>query len=483
MNMKKILRKTTWYRFKKLIHLYLIYVLILGFLVFLKDYKTPSSKDLINLDEYYYSEVIDKDINNDRAAIIEDRDFALTSRFRLLDEAENSVKILNYGMYEGEVCELFLGKILQTADRGVKIQIVFDGLVNNLHGPLNQKKWAIVNHPNIEVKFYDKPNLLKPWTIQNRLHDKIWIVDNKFALSGGRNIDDRFYLNKEKLTRAVVNDRDVLVWNRSNKLENSSISEFDDYFEKVWNHPYSKTCKTRFKDYLGKEKRGSLLTNIQSLEKDENVSWLKPIDWMELSYPTNKISLVTNPLERFKKEPIVLKTLAEFFKEADKVVIAQTPYAIYNEELQQFIKSEDIKSDFHLLTNSIYSSPNLLAMGGTEKYKNELSKLSNQIYRYQGDGSIHAKSYIIDDNISIIGSFNLDPRSAFLSTENIVIIHSEEFNTGLSNNIMNIMENSSIDLDGESLSVKNKGKEDISSMKSILFKTTSTLFYPFDELL
>jgi phosphatidylserine/phosphatidylglycerophosphate/cardiolipin synthase-like enzyme len=38
---------------------------------------------------------------------------------------------------------------------------------------------------------------------------------------------------------------------------------------------------------------------------------------------------------------------------------------------------------------------------------------------------LHAKSMVIDGKITVIGTFNLDPRSANLNTECMAIIHSE----------------------------------------------------------
>ena len=39
---------------------------------------------------------------------------------------------------------------------------------------------------------------------------------------------------------------------------------------------------------------------------------------------------------------------------------------------------------------------------------------------------LHAKSMVIDDDITVIGTFNLDPRSANLNTEGITIIPSKK---------------------------------------------------------
>lgn len=54
------------------------------------------------------------------------------------------------------------------------------------------------------------------------------------------------------------------------------------------------------------------------------------------------------------------------------------------------------------------------------------------MWEYEGGYSYHGKSVLIDDNISVIGSFNLDMRSAYLDTELMLVIDSEDINRKLS---------------------------------------------------
>ncbi len=67
---------------------------------------------------------------------------------------------------------------------------------------------------------------------------------------------------------------------------------------------------------------------------------------------------------------------------------------------------------------------------------------SSKVYEFQGPGSIHAKSYVFDERISAVGSFNFDSRSVHLSTETVVIIDSEEFSEHLKGKIEKYMEQS-----------------------------------------
>jgi phosphatidylserine/phosphatidylglycerophosphate/cardiolipin synthase-like enzyme len=50
--------------------------------------------------------------------------------------------------------------------------------------------------------------------------------------------------------------------------------------------------------------------------------------------------------------------------------------------------------------------------------------------------SLHAKSSVIDDRVSFVGSFNLDPRSEIYNTELGLIIHDKQFSRLLRNRIL-----------------------------------------------
>lgn len=86
--------------------------------------------------------------------------------------------------------------------------------------------------------------------------------------------------------------------------------------------------------------------------------------------------------------------------------------------------SKDI--EITVLTNSLGSTPNLPAYAGYINYRQDLVDQGLNIYEYQSSDSLHTKAFIIDEDLLAIGTFNSDPRSAFLSTESMLIIHSQE---------------------------------------------------------
>lgn len=95
--------------------------------------------------------------------------------------------------------------------------------------------------PNVEIKFYNPVSLLKPWTLNYRMHDKYLIIDDTVYLLGGRNTYDLFlgsYVDTYNL------DRDVLVYSEVPR-EMSSLSQLQAYFMQAWTQDCSRTMTVR----------------------------------------------------------------------------------------------------------------------------------------------------------------------------------------------------------------------------------------------
>lgn len=73
--------------------------------------------------------------------------------------------------------------------------------------------------------------------------------------------------------------------------------------------------------------------------------------------------------------------------------------------------------EIRIITNSIVSDDSLLAYAGYRAMKKDLIALGIELYEYRGPETAHAKVAVIDGKISVVGSFNLDPRSAEINRE------------------------------------------------------------------
>ncbi len=68
------------------------------------------------------------------------------------------------------------------------------------------------------------------------------------------------------------------------------------------------------------------------------------------------------------------------------------------------------------MTNSVANNGNPFGSADYQKNRDRISSTGVTIWEYEGGYSYHGKSILIDDDISIIGSFNMDMRSVYLDT-------------------------------------------------------------------
>jgi phosphatidylserine/phosphatidylglycerophosphate/cardiolipin synthase-like enzyme len=135
-------------------------------------------------------------------------------------------------------------------------------------------------------------------------------------------------------------------------------------------------------------------------------------------------------------------------KNAKSSIEIQTPYLITS-ELSQTLFREAIARGvtIRILTNSLASTDNVEAFSSYQSSRKALLETGVRIFEFRPDAAVrmellsgelqkeldfkpifglHAKSMVIDNKITVVGTFNLDPRSANLNTECIVIVHSDQ---------------------------------------------------------
>ncbi len=399
---------------KLVFNLILIYIIYFIVTVFVMTNFYP--KDTINLNNNYQSDKEGQDI----IALI-DNNKGLQARINLIENAQETIDIIQFYINDDEAGNIFINELLLQADKGIQVRIIIDGKYNHISGLTGAYLGLLTEHPNIKVKLYEPFQPLKPWTINNFLHDKILIIDNKQAMISGRNIGNRYFSDD---VANFVYDLDSVVTFNGTDYESSALKQISEYFTSMWNYDYSVYPQ-------GVSDKKLIADKYQDINKKiVNSNFVKEsFNWDEISVPTNNITLISNPFDRFNKQPLVWNELANLINKAKKEVFINSPYIVPTKEIARKIELNKLKNvEITMLTNSPKTSPNILAFSGYLRYKNDIIKNNNiNVYEYQGLGSLHSKSYIIDDYLSIVGSFNLDPRSAFLSTETMLVVDSDHF--------------------------------------------------------
>lgn len=370
----------------------------------------------------------------DRAALLETNESAWEERIRLMARARERIVLSTFDMRPGESTMDILAMLLNQADKGVQVRILVDGFSGAIRMEGKSLFYALSSHPNVEIRIYNPMNPLLPWKLQGRMHDKYVIVDDKAYILGGRNTFDYFigtYTDKN-----VSRDREVLIYNTKPGSEETSLKEMENYFEHVWglevckpfhnNEDLAKKEKVKEQRTLLEERYQKLLEKAPELFDPE---W----DYEQHTYEAGSIRLISNPTGIYAKEPVVFYKLVQLMKEARERVVIQSPYVVLNSYMcQELTLLKEAVPDVKILPNSVENGDNFVASSDYLRNKDKILDTGIPLYEYDGGISNHAKSILIDDDLSVIGSYNLDLRSSYLDTELMLVVESRELNQELS---------------------------------------------------
>ena len=112
-----------------------------------------------------------------------------------------------------------------------------------------------------------------------------------------------------------------------------------------------------------------------------------------------------------------------------KEITVYTPYIICGKEMYADLTALCKKTDLvEIITNDVASGAN---PWGCTDYLNQKKKIwatGVRVYEYLGEHSSHSKAVLIDDRMSIVGSYNMDMRSTYQDTELMLAVDSPELN-------------------------------------------------------
>ncbi|WP_333878120.1 phospholipase D-like domain-containing protein [Methylobacter sp.] len=208
-------------------------------------------------------------------------------------------------------------------------------------------------------------------------------------------------------------------------------------------------------DHLKKQ----LTINLRDLEKQDE-SFIKRIntsqilnrlftDSPNLTWATAQL-VYDSPYKKDVEDDglagsLIYEPIKEAVESTRSELLIITPYLIPGDEgmkLFRILHGHDVS--IRVLTNSLESTPELLAHAGYSNYRKPLLKLGVKLYEVRakpgkasgsgeskkltryGNYGLHAKQYIFDRQKVFLGSMNFDQRSMHLNTEIGLIIHSPE---------------------------------------------------------
>lgn len=412
----------------------------------------------------------------ERVLCIDDNEEALIRRLQVIESAQKELIFTTYSFKKDESGLDVMAALLHAAERGVNVRILVDGFSNltDLHSSAHFK--ALAASPNVTVKFYNKVNPFQIWTTNYRMHDKYVVADDRVYILGGRNTRN-VSLGAYQEQHDV--DRDVLVY-CENPDARSSLGDVKAYFESVWALPCSQTVAGG--KHQDEESLMQLRQRYEKLQEQYPQAFEIP-DWHRETVATGGIALLTNPIEPENKEPVLWNQLCSVM-ENGKDILVQTPYVVCNRTMyEDLTRLNQNGRQVGIITNAVETGANPSCCADYINQKGKLRNTGCRIYEHAGEHSVHAKTVLVDDRISIIGSFNFDMRSAYLDTEMMLVIDCPELNAQLRETMADTMAQSRWVAEGETVLGSRFQTPEMGLGKHLLYGLLRVLTLPVRHLL
>lgn len=409
----------------------------------------------------HYADELSAEREISGATLIEDGLSAFVIRAAFARMATKTIDLQTYIYSNDFSSKVLVGELKNAADRGVKVRILLDdyGTKSDIVDVM-----LLNQHPNIEVKVFNTvrrrsrllyyPQFLMDFNrLNSRMHNKLFIVDNIAYITGGRNVGSNYFYPE---TASNFSDTDVLFLGDMTKYATRS---FNDY----WNHhlsipaaafPKAKSKKglrqleknfeqMQHKSTAATQRYNDIISMVEKEFKTKNFDF----SWGHgkfLADPPEKVEMTMAEKQEYRGD--IIRALQTLWDKTDNDVWLSAAYFVPGQGgLEHMLREENSGVHLTIVTNSLASTNAPTVYAKWEKYRKQLIESGADVYEFmlsaenlrgkkhdrerkQSSFSVlHSKTIVFDDNISWIGSFNLDPRSAYFNTENVAIFESREF--------------------------------------------------------
>ena len=293
-----------------------------------------------------------------------------------LEKAEKFIFLEYFIIRPGEMWDGVLEILKRKAAAGVDVRIIYDdmGCIDILPANYNTtlEGWGI--RTMAFNRFVPAVSLV----MNNRDHRKITVIDGKVGFTGGINISDEYINVKERFGH----------WKDTGlMLKGPGVFNLTLMFLEMWN----------------------------AFNKDgDNYADFIPESYVEKGGTDDGyvLSFSDSPLDN---ESVGESVYTDMLYQAKDYIYITTPYLAIDSELQTAMCMAAKRGvDVRMITPGIPDKKLVYRL--TRSYYPTLLRAGVKIYEYT-PGFIHAKSFVCDDELCVVGTINMDYRSLYLHFE------------------------------------------------------------------
>lgn len=377
---------------------------------------------------------------------------AFVARLAFTEFADKSIDVQYYLFHDDLSGRALAAYLLQAADRGVRVRLLLDDM--DMNGR-DEGLAAIDLHPNIEIRLFNPfpsrtlrhLNFITHFgTVTRRMHNKAFIVDNQVAIVGGRNIGDEYFEASEGTN---FGDIDVLA---IGPIVRDVSHSFDLYWNSNLAYPVATLAAPGDPSLLERGRKAltdevAELANTAYGQRLRESNLASSLAGKEVPLYWSASELLYDLPEKVRTDPSDRSThlgpeLEELLATTQEQLIAISPYFVPGKRgASELKKLAERGVDVTIITNSLASTDVPAVHAGYVRYRRDLLSAGVKLFEMRpsrpreethdrrfgaSQSSLHAKTFVIDGRVVVVGSMNMDPRSDLLNTEMGVVIASPE---------------------------------------------------------
>lgn len=314
-----------------------------------------------------------------------------------LKEAQHHIHLEYYIFRDDDIGNQIIDVLCNKAKQGVKVRLSKDDVGSYLSGSAKRRltKSGVEFHPFMPVLF---PKFTSKMNYRN--HRKIVVIDGKIGYVGGINVGDE-YINTK--------DSDKYWRDTHIRIEGEGVRQLQIHFLMNWDFVSDgkiQIDKSLFPEFSCDEK-----LSLQIAASGPDTDWAYIMEAMFLG-----------------------------ITEADDYVYITTPYFIPNDQIITALQvAARSNVDVRLLIPKKSDSWN--AKYATNSYLEPLLESGVKVYRYT-KGFLHAKTMVVDDVFSTIGTSNMDYRSFNINFEINALVYDNDFSEKVKDHFLDDLKDS-----------------------------------------
>ncbi len=327
-------------------------------------------------------------VRGSRLQLFTDTQEILSAIARDIDAAQTSVLIEFYIWNAGGRADDVLEAVIRAARRGVSCRVLVDALGARPWWKGNQPE--LLRAAGVDVRPALPVGLFRTFFGRTdlRLHRKIVVIDGTAAWTGSMNLVDPRYFKQD-----------------------SGVGEWVDAMVRVQGAAVVPLAATMIGDWI--------------LESGETMADVISSAGLHLVEPNGPADIQVAPSGPGLTQDGLLQMILTLIGGAREELVLTTPYLVPDESLLRALRGAAGRGVcVKLIVPEKVDS--FLTRHASRSYYDDLLEAGVEIHQFRG-GLLHTKSIMVDGEVSMFGTVNLDMRSLWLNYEVAMFVYDLEF--------------------------------------------------------